>query len=344
MHTIKLLDCTLRDGGYVNNWNFGKENIPQIIHSLENSKVNILEIGFLKNETYYKDRTVFNSMKQVKEIIPKKQNGLLYAVMAEVVNPLPLEMLDPADEESADIIRVIVWKTKHDPNGKSTDALQAGYDYCKGIIEKGYKLCVQPARVDQYSDEEFKSMLHKFSALNPMAIYIVDSWGTMQAEQILHYIHIADKILPTSISIGYHGHDNMMQAFSTAKEILKLNLKRNIIIDASIYGIGRGAGNLHTEIIAEYMNRYIKSNYNINYMIDIFDQCLKQIYSKIPWGYSMGLFLAGKYNCNPNYALYFENSAKLSSSRIRKIFESMSEYDRTMYSEKTAKKYLQSII
>ena len=164
MNEIKLLDCTLRDGGYINDWRFGQDAISDMTRKLEATHVDVLELGFLKDEPYQEYRTVFNSMDQVKALIGEKKPGVAYAVMCEVVNPLPLSMLAPADQDSADIIRVIVWKTKHDKDGNVVDALQEGFAYCKGIVEKGYKLCVQPARVDQYSDEEFIAMVQQFSA------------------------------------------------------------------------------------------------------------------------------------------------------------------------------------
>ena len=180
MPEIKILDCTLRDGGYINNWEFGKSVIEDTIEKLTETSIEIFEIGFLKNESYDDNRVVFNSMQQVKNVIGKKKPGIFYTVMCEVVNPLPLDMLEPADNESADAIRVVVWKTKH-KDGKIVDALDEGYEYCKGIVEKGYKLCVQPARVDQYSDEEFINMVKMFSSLDPMAIYVVESYGTQNA-------------------------------------------------------------------------------------------------------------------------------------------------------------------
>lgn len=73
-------------------------------------------------------------MEQVKKLIGKKEKNVAYAVMCEVVNPLPLDMLEPADQDSADIIRVIVWKTKHNDNGEIVDALQEGFEYCRGIV------------------------------------------------------------------------------------------------------------------------------------------------------------------------------------------------------------------
>ena len=135
---IKLLDCTLRDGGYINNWEFGLDNIKKSIAELENAGVDIIELGFLKNESYQNDRTVFNSVNQIKELIPSKKKGIDYAAMIEVVNPIPLEMVEERTDDGIDIIRVIVWKTKHDENGNVVDALEEGYNYCKGIVEKGY--------------------------------------------------------------------------------------------------------------------------------------------------------------------------------------------------------------
>ena len=114
---LKLLDCTLRAGGYINNWEFGLDNIKKSITELENAGVDIIELGFLKNESYQNDRTVFNSVNQIKELIPSKKKGIDYAAMIEVVNPIPLEMVEERTDDGIDIIRVIVWKTKHDENG-----------------------------------------------------------------------------------------------------------------------------------------------------------------------------------------------------------------------------------
>ena len=332
MNEIKLLDCTLRDGGYINDWRFGKDAISDMTRKLEATHVDVLELGFLKDEPYQEDRTVFNSMDQVKALIGEKKPGVAYAVMCEVVNPLPLSMLAPADQDSADIIRVIVWKTKHDKDGNVVDALQEGFAYCKGIVEKGYKLCVQPARVDQYSDEEFIAMVQQFSALNPMALYVVDSWGTQNAEQLLHYMHLADEHMPKNIVLGYHGHNNMMQALSVSQAMMKEGFSRDIMIDASVYGIGRGAGNLNLEIIAKYMNEYYGKQYEIFPMLEVYEKYIKAIYEKEQWGYSVPYYLTATYNCNPNYARYCANHLHSSASDLVYIMKNLSAEERTIFS------------
>ena len=338
---IRLLDCTLRDGGYINNWEFGCETIKDTIARLEEACVDILELGFLKNEPYHSDRTVFNSVQQISALIPQKKRGVEYAAMVEVVNPIPAEMIAERADNTIDIIRVIVWKTKHDSEGKTIDALDEGFRYCKSIVDKGYRLCVQPARVDQYSDKEFISMLKLFQTLDPMAIYVVDSWGTLNAHQIMHYVSLADKTLKSDIAIGYHGHNNLMQAFGSASTFITSGIDRDLIVDASVYGIGRGAGNLNLELFAKYMNDTGVGHFKTDPIIAIYEKYVKDIYRKHEWGFSIAYYLTACYHCNPNYGEYYGMVKKLPETKIEAILKTITENDRVIFSREKAEHYLQ---
>ena len=329
MGIIKLLDCTLRDGGYINDWNFGESNIKETIKNLVKSRMDIIELGFLKDEPYQKDRTVFNSTDQLSALIRPKKPNTDYAAMIEVINPIALEMLAPRNDETVDIIRVIVWK----------QLLQKGFDYCKGIVEKGYRLCVQPARVDQYSYDDFVNMIDLFKQLNPLAIYVVDSFGTQDKSALMEYINLADNHLPADVALGYHGHNNLMQAFGTAEALLELNLNREIIIDASVYGIGRGAGNLNTELIALHLNARYNTHYEIEPMLEVYENCLKHIFVKSSWGYSLPAFLTALYNCNPNYLNYYGQDLGLSATDIDGVLRTINEDDRIIFTEEVADRY-----
>lgn len=331
MKKIELLDCTLRDGGYINNWEFGVPAIIDISACMTEGGADIFEIGFLKNEPYKKGRTVFNSASQIEEIIGKKRPDVSYAAMIEVENPIPLEMLEEYTGKSIDIIRVIVWKR----------LLQEGFAYCRGIVEKGYRLCVQPARVDQYTDEEFENMCRLFNQIDPMAVYVVDSWGTLGTERIMNYVKLADQNLKKDIAIGYHGHNNMMQAYGTAVKFTQWETDRKVIVDASIYGIGRGAGNLNLELIARYLNINNERNYRIDKMIYIYEKYLKAIYQKHSWGYSIPYFLTAIYGCNPNYADYYSRQLRFSESRIDTMLRHFSAEDKIIFSKKTADRYIE---
>jgi len=341
MGDIYLLDCTLRDGGYINNWDFGSEVLSGILRGVERTGVEVLELGFLKNEPYREGRAVFNAMTRVKGLIGRKKRGVQYAVMSELVNPVPLDRLERADGDGADIIRMILWKTKRLPDSRTVDALDEGYEYCRGIVERGYRLCIQPVRVNQYSDEEFISLMRRFSALEPMAFYVVDSWGTQNAEGVLHYMRLADRYLSKKTVLGYHGHNNMMQALAITQAVLKEGFGRDIMIDASVYGIGRGAGNLNLELIAKYLNEQYGKHYNLFAMLEIYEKYIKEIYRQEGWGYSVPFFLTAYYNCNPSYARYLGHELALDADCIRYILTHLSREGRIIYSKAEADRCLE---
>jgi len=325
MKKIKLLDCTLRDGGYINDWDFGKESIIDITQKLENSNVDILEIGFLRPESYDENKALFNNIEQFKSIVKRKKPNIQYALMAEVSNPFPLDKLPERTPDGPDIIRVIVWKRM----------LKEGLEYCREIVKKGYKLCVQPARANQYSDEEFIDMLKMYDELNPLAVYVVDSWGTMYKDELLHYLDLANKHLSPNVAVGYHGHNNMMQAFEVACAFCEFDMDRELFIDASVYGIGRGAGNLNIELFAKWMNEKYNTNYDLNKFIYVFDKYIKQIFDKTKWGYSIPYYITAKYNANPNFVEYFVEN-HIANDLMEEAIKLISPEDRIIYTEKKA--------
>lgn len=253
---------------------------------------------------------IFNDIEQIKKVVGKKKPGVLYAAMGELTTPLPLEKIAPAVEDGLDIIRMMLWKTKRLPDGQAVDMLDEGFRYCKGLVEKGYRLCIQPVRTDQYSDDEFSSMVRRFSELAPMAIYVVDSWGTQNPKNILHYMKIADQIVPEQTALGFHGHNSMMQALSITQAVLGENFSHNLIVDASVYGIGRSAGNLHTELIAKYLNEEYRKEYKVLPLLKIYEDYIMKIREKEMWGYSIPYLLTATFKCNPAYAKYLSGQKK----------------------------------
>ena len=340
MKNIKLLDCTLRDGGYINDWRFGKENIAVTINELEESRADILDLGFIKNEPFDEDRTVYNSVEALSTLLKNKKKGVTYAAMSEVFRPMPPEIICNRNENTIDVIRVIIWKDKHDEEGNVVDALQEGYEYCKMFAEKGYGLYIQPARVEQYSDEEFVDMLKLYSKLNPMAIYVVDSWGTMYSDQILHYLKLADENLDERIAIGFHGHNNMMQAFGNAVDFINSGVDRELIVDGSVFGIGRGAGNLHSEIIAKYLNEYEGKSYHIEAFLRIYEKYIKRLREEYIRGFTPAYFMTATYHANPQYGTYYGITKGIDSTVIGKILRDMPNEDRVLYAALKAEKII----
>lgn len=324
---MKILDCTLRDGGYVNNWRFGKERISGIIAGLESVNVDILELGFLRDEGFDPDRTSFSSIESVNRLVSQKKEGVLYSVMIEAFNPFPLDKLRKHLNNGIDLVRICIWKR----------FLEEHMDYCKKIAEKGYKVSIQPSRVESYDDASFVHMCKLSNELNPYAVYVVDTWGTQSRDQICHYARLADEHLKPNIILGYHGHNNKMQALGCVQALLDMNLNRELSFDSSIFGMGRGAGNLHTEILSQYLNERYGQQYNELVVIRLFQQYIKQFYNENPWGYSSYYFMSAEFNCNPNYATYFA-AKKYSEDLFERFLKSLSDQEKILFDTAFAEK------
>ena len=326
MSKIQILDCTLRDGGYVNNWEFGKEAILEIRNALAEAGVKIAELGFLRDEPYRADRSIYNSTDQIERIIGEKNPEMLYAGLIEMANYFPPEMLADRNEEGPEAIRYSFWKRLMD------DA----YEYCRMIKEKGYLLCCQPTRVEQYSDEEFAELCRRFSQLKPYALYIVDTFGLLRKDDLLRYARIGHENLAPGIVLGYHAHDNMGQAFLNACAFLEQDYgDRTIQVDASICGMGRGAGNLRLETILEYLNVYHGGTYNLTPVYRMWDKYLSKIKEALPWGFEPAYFIAAANSCNPNYAGYFLSKG-MTAEKIEQAISQIEGADKYLYSDEKA--------
>ena len=135
----------------------------------------------------------------------------------------------------------------------------------------------------------------------------------------------------------------MQQAFSNATTFAELDLKHDIVIDASVYGMGRGAGNLNLEMITHYLNSFRGSSYDVNHAFEIWDHCLKEIHSRLPWGYNLEYFITAANQCNPNYASYLMEK-NLSVADFSRIIKSISGDDKFLYSNDKAENFYNKIM
>lgn len=326
---IRLVDSTLRDGGYINNWNFGEEAIRSICKKIGQAGIEAIEVGFVKGDSFSQDRTMFPDTECVKNLLAPKNKNLLYVGMLDMSAPVPMEKLTPCDGKSFDALRVIFKKNK----------IKEGYEYCQKVQELGYKLFVQLVGTDNYSDEEFIDVIKKFNAIQPDAVYIVDSFGMIKRKHFLRLVYLADNNLAEGIALGYHSHNNLQQAFGNAEALAELNLRRDIYIDACVFGMGRGAGNLNLELFAEYMNENFGRNYRIEPILEIADEYLTEIYRQRSWGYSLPFYLSASNQCHPNYAIYYGDKNALTVKAFHELLQSMPLEDRRNYTKEKAEKY-----
>ena len=331
----KILDCTLRDGGYVNNWQFSYSQVTKITKSLEKANIEIIELGYLDDKDgTINDSTLFDSVASIDKLLGNLSDKTQKVVMIDLFS-FDIDKLPRRLDTSINGIRLAFHKKDLD------NALIAA----KKIIDLGYQLFFQPMVTKCYTNIEFLSLIEQVNKLNVYAFYIVDSFGSMSLHEFKNYIKLANSNLSKNIQLGYHAHNNMQLAFSNAINMCNTNLNRDIIIDSSIYGVGRGAGNLNTELITDYLNNTFNKNYETLPLLEIIDESLNSLMNKKPWGYSPAQYLSASFDCHPNYATYLINKNTNHIVGVKKVLEKLSNENKLSFDKKLIEKlYIESLL
>ena len=325
MKNIEILDCTLRDGGYINDFRFGKAGIKKIISQLTISGIDIIECGFLEDGEYNPDTSVFNRVEQISDFIPADRNHSMYVAMA-CYGEYDISQLSDYNEKSVDGIRVTFHYNEID------EALV----YCKDIMAKGYKVFVQPVGTTSYSDHQLLQLIEHVNELRPYAFYLVDTLGLMHQKDVMRFYYMIDHNLNKSIHMGFHSHNNLQLSYSNCQALMAVDSDRVISLDASVYGMGRGAGNLNTELIANYLNEYLGRKYEIEPLLEVVDEFIINIKKEHEWGYSVPYYLAAINGCHPNYASYLSQKQTLTVKNIGTILRMIESEKRALFNKTIA--------
>lgn len=325
MNEIKLLDCTLRDGGFVNDWLFGHNHMINILERLISANVDIIEICFLDDRRKFdSDRSIIPNTVSVNKIYAGIDSCNSMIVGMIDYGTCGIEHIQPCDECILDGIRVIFKK----------EECKEAIDYCARIKELGYKVFVQAVSITSYNDEEFKNLICMVNEIEPYSFSLVDTYGLLHKEQLLHYFDMADSYLKTHIGVGYHSHNNFQLSYSNCIELLERPTERMCLVDASLYGMGKSAGNTPIELLAMYMNENKKKNYDISQMMEGIEISILDIFKKAPWGYSFKFYIAASNDCHPHYVDYLMDKKKLSVKSINEILSSIDPMHKLSYEPK----------
>ena len=329
MRSIKILDCTLRDGGFVNDWNFGKGSMKSIIGRLDKAGVDIVEIGFLDSRrTYDPNRSIQPDTGSLKTIM--ENTGIENAMIVVMIDfgTCGIKLVEHQTTSCISGIRVIFKKKDY------SEALK----FCFQLKEKGYKLFVQPVSITVYTDDEMTDLLDEVNNLEPYGISIVDTYGLMHKKQLMHYFNLMDERLKETISIGYHSHNNFQLAYANCVELIEMNSERSLILDGSLYGMGKGAGNANTELIAMYLNRNYGFHYDVNQLLEAIDVDIMKEYAKKYWGYSLMHYIAASNDCHPDFVKTLIDKRTLSVWSINEILEKLEQKNRLTFNKQQIEK------
>lgn len=336
MGQAQLLDCTLRDGAYLVDKKFGDQTIHGIIYGLVQSKIDYIEIGFFQDDEFGEGKTVFKNSADAKRFIPADKGNSEFSVLADY-SRFSVENLDECLGDSVTVVRECFFKKER------YDAIEA----CYKIKEKGYKVFVQPVDILGYTDAELIELIDLINPLEPYCVSIVDTFGSMYEEDLQRVYSILNHNLISSSKIGFHSHNNMQLSNALSQSFLRMSHgKRQVVVDGTLSGMGRGAGNTPTELIAQYMVAKLGYNYDIDAMLDIIDGYMDNIRTRCTWGYTTPYFIAGAYSAHVNNIAYLTQKNSIRSKDIRYILNKIGVLPRKRYDydllEKTYMEYLQS--
>lgn len=303
-----ILDCTIRDGGYINNWEFDKKLVREVYRALSKSGVEFVEIGFRGTEKYF-DRNKyglwrFTSEEHIREVT----DNIVGAKLSLMADYGKVESNDfcEAKDSVVDLIRIAVHK----------DDLKGAIGLLGQIKEKGYKVSLNAMGYANYSENERKDLVDLLKTAELDYVYIADSYGSLFPNQIKSFFEPLLDI--TDIKVGFHPHNSLQMAFANALEAIRCGVH---IIDSTIYGMGRAAGNLPTEVLISYLEKENGDRYNSIPVLNIIDRFFVSLKQENNWGYQLPTMLSGIFKCHPSYAKTLIDSREYTIEDIWKAMD-----------------------
>lgn len=319
---IRLLDCTLRDGGHINKGQFGETVIKNTIERLVEARIDIIEVGFLWNQIYGTDTARYYSIEDVKRILPENHGKSKFSLMADFIN---LEHIEPCDG-TIEIIRLAFKRSRW----------EWGVRTARILMNKGYKVIINPVNNNVYTDKEYIECLEKVNELHPYGFSIVDTFGVMRVNDLAHRYYLVENNLEKDISIGIHLHENLGLAYSLAQKFLNIaSPTRKIVIDGSLLGMGRVPGNLCIEQIMEHLNEVYGTGYITEPVYDAIDDYIAPIKRNpdTTWGYATPYALSAKFNLHRTYAEYLMGKQRLKTKDIQRILMQIEQKEAELFNE-----------
>lgn len=329
MKNVRVLDCTLRDGGRIINCAFDDQETKEIAARLADAKIDIIEIGFLRDwrKVEYKgNSTFFTDVDQIRPFVNRNNKNTIYTAFIDF-GMCDIDSLKRYDGTSIDAIRFGFTKKNYDESKEEV------LRWINVIKEKGYKLFIQGVNSLNYTDKELLEIVEMVNQVHPYSFGIVDTYGAMYIDDVDRLYGLIDHNMLSDICINFHSHNNYQLSFAFAQEVIKLSgtSNRQIIIDGTLGGMGKVAGNLNTELIVDYLVRKKHYDYEFEDILDILDDYIYKYSLQYKWGYSTESMLAGIYKSHPNNVIYLTEKYRLDTKDIGKLLSMIDPVTRQRY-------------
>ncbi|WP_409305702.1 aldolase catalytic domain-containing protein [Peribacillus sp. SCS-155] len=293
-HHSKIIDCTIRDGGLVNNWDFSVEFVQDLYNGLSEAGVEYMEVGY-KNSARLLNVSEPNPWRFLddnflKEIIPEKKFTKLSALV-DIGRVDPNDIL-PREESVLDMIRVACYIREVD---KGLELVQMFHDL-------GYETSLNIMALSSVPEHQLIKAFEMVKQSPVDVVYIVDSFGSLDPAEIEHQVKKFRAMIPDK-QLGIHTHNNMQLAFANTLAAYQNGVT---FLDSSVYGMGRAAGNCNTELLVSYIQ---KPSYELKPVLGVIEKHMLEMRQKWEWGYIIPYMISGVLNEHPRVAMAYRDSA-----------------------------------
>jgi 4-hydroxy 2-oxovalerate aldolase len=309
---IKVLDCTIRDGGLMNNHQFSDEVVKAVYTACVEAGIDYMEIGY-KASRKGLVAGEYGAWKycledDVRRIVGDNPTSLKLSVMADAERCDYREDIPPKKDSIFDMVRVATY----------INQIPTALDMVKDAHDKGYETTLNLMAVSTVSERELSEALELMAESDARAIYVVDSYGSLYSEQVqylvkkyLHYCRAAGK------EVGIHAHNNLQLAFANTIEAIILGANR---LDATMAGLGRGAGNCLMELLLGFLHN---PKYDLRPVLRCVQDSIEPLRKSLLWGFDLPYMICGQFNQHPRSAIRYNASEPRED--IVRFFDQLSE-------------------
>jgi 4-hydroxy 2-oxovalerate aldolase len=286
---IKVLDCTIRDGGLINNHYFTDEFVRAVYKALSASGIDYMEMGYRSSRELYPP-TDFGDWKycdddKIREIIDGVESDVKISIMVDAYR-VKEQQFAPADESPVDMIRSAAYVKNID---QAIEIVNKTHDL-------GYETTINVMAVSTEIEPDIIEALEQLNKCPVDVVYVVDSFGSLYCEQIEYLVKLYKEHLPGK-EIGVHCHNNQQLAYGNTIEGIIHDAN---YVDGSLFGIGRGAGNCCLELLVGFLKN---PKFNLTPILKVIQDYMIPMRQEIEWGYLIPYMLTGMLNDHPRSAI-----------------------------------------
>lgn len=291
---IKVLDCTIRDGGLINNHYFTDEFVRAVYQALSKSGIDYMEFGYRSSRELFPPKDYgawkYCDDEKITEIIDGVESNLKISVMVDSYR-VKEQQFAPADKSPVDMIRVATY----------VKYIDSAIDLINKCHDLGYETTCNIMAISTEIEPDLVEALDQLAKTAVDVVYVVDSYGALYSEQIEYLVKLYHQHLPGK-TIGVHCHNNMQLAFGNTIEGIIHNAN---YLDASLYGIGRGPGNCCLELLVGFLKN---PKFNLTPILKVIQDYMLPMQKEIEWGYIMPYMVTGMLNEHPRAAIAYRKT------------------------------------